>query len=46
MKPLPVNMLAFESAILKADKPVLVVFGAFWDYKSRGTKSMIENAKQ
>ena len=35
MKPLPVNMLAFESAILKADKPVLVVFGAFWDYKSR-----------
>ncbi len=35
MKPLPVSMLAFESAILKADKPVLVVFGAMWDSGSR-----------
>ena len=35
MKPLPVSMLAFESAILNADKPVLVVFGAMWDRNSR-----------
>ena len=42
MKPLPVNMLAFECAILKADKPVLVVFGAYWDYGSRQLFEQIE----
>ena len=42
MKPLPVNMLAFESAILKSDKPVLVVFGAMWDSGSRTLFNLLE----
>lgn len=42
MKPLPVSMLAFESAILKAEKPVLVVFGAMWDSNSRMLFNLME----
>jgi thioredoxin 1 len=42
MKPLRVNMLAFESAILKAEKPVLVVFGAMWDSPSRMLFSLLD----
>lgn len=42
MKPLPVNMLAFESAILKCEKPVLVVFGAMWDRGSRTLFALLE----
>lgn len=42
MRPLPVSMLAFESAILKADKPVLVVFGAMWDRGSRNLFNLVE----
>lgn len=34
MKPLPINMLGFESAVLRSKIPVLVVFGAIWDYGS------------
>ena len=42
MRPLPVNMLAFESAILQAEKPVLVAFGAMWDSSSRMLFNLME----
>ncbi len=35
MKPLRINLLGFESAVLKSDLPVLLVFGAMWDADSR-----------
>ena len=42
MRPLPVNMLAFESAILQAEKPVLIAFGAMWDSSSRMLFNLME----
>lgn len=35
MKPLRINLLAFDSAVMKSEIPVLLVFGAVWDNKSR-----------
>ncbi len=42
MRPLPINMLAFESSVLQAEKPVLVVFGALWDSGSRMLFKLLE----
>ena len=35
MKPLRINLLAFDSVVMKSEIPVLLVFGAIWDNKSR-----------
>jgi thioredoxin 1 len=35
MKPLKINALAFDSAVMKSNLPVFLVFGAVWDKKSR-----------
>ena len=35
MRPLKINLLGFESAVLKSDIPFLVLFGAVWNYESR-----------
>jgi len=42
MKPLRINLLGFESAVLQSDIPVLLVFGAMWDVDSRMLFSQLD----
>ena len=43
MKPLKINLLAFESAVLQSEIPVLLVFGAMWDTDSRMLFSLLNS---
>lgn len=35
MRPLKINLLGFDSAVIQSEIPVLLVFGAVWDPDSR-----------
>ncbi|MBQ4317086.1 MAG: hypothetical protein IJC20_02440 [Clostridia bacterium] len=45
MKPLKINLLGFESAVLQSEIPVLLVFGAMWDADSRMLFSLLDKYK-
>lgn len=42
MRPLKINLLGFNSAVLGSDVPVLVLFGAVWDFYSRQIQYQLE----
>lgn len=42
MRPLKINLLGFDGAVLQSDIPVLLVFGAMWDVDSRMLFSQLE----
>lgn len=46
MIPLRIGTFNFECVVKQTEKPVLLVFGAIWDYKSRRLYELLETIPQ